>query len=1050
MVKKAILLLSAAACLATGVIAQVSPCGTDEMNQKLRAQHPEIAQYEAQMKADIEARINGMDLSKFKTTGENDPAFMDNDTIIVPLVYHVIHDYGGEYISDNTIFESVKEINRIYSRTQSDTATVIATFKNKIPGTNIKYIGKPNIKFVLATKDPQGNPTHGITRRLSYLTNLASDQSKLDYWPNSQYMNIWVINNFPTVAAGQTQPAAYAYKPPTAAFLPWGDGPISLYNYVNGVNYTLAHELGHELNLDHTWGGTNQPEVDCGDDDVDDTPPTMGHNTCGPTQLYDTRCTYKNQFVGKTSLNTNDDIVDNIAGVGISFKSLTKVNIDTVTFYPVLPNIPYQIVLKHNNTVMASYSGVTTNNKVDTSIGVMSPQTALFVSDQYTGLGIKFKVYDSVYLRNVTVYPEPLSVGLPFTIVLKKNGSIINTVTTVNTDTFGFGMTIPLNWAVQYTDTISEYSLEFSQNNGMRHDPYISLFDNRNLPGVIRITSDTANGNYNYFYNLQVTGFNYPERAVVHFLVPRDTNANAYKLEFAVNPGAKRDLGSAIVNSVPDGIVFTKDTTNGRYNYFYDWKIRTDYHKFYSKSVAYNLFGDSTRNYIDYPDTTNTQNVMDYSYCSKMFTYLQGVRMRATLRSPVAGRSNLVSPQNLLQTGATAPWPDLAPIADFSVNNVFTCTNAAGNNGPSFLFVNRSWNDTVSSVNWTFSNGSTVPTATTTGTAGNVPNVKFSTPGWVTITATANSNAGSNTVTKSNVVYIADDNVNNASGYMQEFSDTNENKRYPIFNYYNNFTKWEVVKNAGVWDNYSIRYKNLDTRSGASSFVGTPQGDKDDFFTPAFDMTQVPGNNLYLNFYTSGAFLTNNPLLMNDSLQIHYSTNCGSSWVRLKTLKKSEISNKGAINNMEYVPGGLWDWASQSIPMNNLKSSNKVFFRFRYYPSADPQNKMGIGNNFYLDRIHISPFTTDVATLEPKKAGIVLAPNPTTGSTFVMIKDANSNKAEVEVSDITGKIVYRTSANLNSNITSVEIPASYITVKGMYLVKVITGSVNQSEKLIVY
>ena len=43
----------------------------------------------------------------------------------------------------------------------------------------------------------------------------------------------------------------------------------------------LTHEVGHYLNLLHTWGYTNDPGVDClGTDDVSDTPPTKGWTSC--------------------------------------------------------------------------------------------------------------------------------------------------------------------------------------------------------------------------------------------------------------------------------------------------------------------------------------------------------------------------------------------------------------------------------------------------------------------------------------------------------------------------------------------------------------------------------------------------------------------------------------------------------------------------------------------------------------------------------------------------------------------------------------------------
>jgi hypothetical protein len=64
----------------------------------------------------------------------------------------------------------------------------------------------------------------------------------------------------------------------------------------NNSNYTersLSHEVGHWLNLPHTWGSTNNPGLasNCGTDDgIGDTPNTIGvanftcntaQNTCG-------------------------------------------------------------------------------------------------------------------------------------------------------------------------------------------------------------------------------------------------------------------------------------------------------------------------------------------------------------------------------------------------------------------------------------------------------------------------------------------------------------------------------------------------------------------------------------------------------------------------------------------------------------------------------------------------------------------------------------------------------------------------------------------------
>src|SRR5690606_28647641 len=99
----------------------------------------------------------------------------------------------------------------------------------------------------------------------------------------SKYLNIWVARS-----TGGGSAAAYALKPAStdgSGF--WLDGIMSLHTYVGsigtsgpGVESTLSHEIGHYLNLSHTWGDTNDPGVTCGDDGVDDTPETEGWSFC--------------------------------------------------------------------------------------------------------------------------------------------------------------------------------------------------------------------------------------------------------------------------------------------------------------------------------------------------------------------------------------------------------------------------------------------------------------------------------------------------------------------------------------------------------------------------------------------------------------------------------------------------------------------------------------------------------------------------------------------------------------------------------------------------
>jgi PKD repeat protein len=158
---------------------------------------------------------------------------------------------------------------------------------------NINPFFKPlhadcEIEFRLAQLDPDGNCTNGIERIYSHRTLDAGQFSKLNKWPREKYLNVWVITNIPSDGAGTT--LAYAHFPsdvdgPLAPF----DGIIMMSNQCNGSSSTLTHEIGHYLALEHTWGSTNSPEVACGDDNVGDTPETMGHFSTCPA--FDSTCT---------------------------------------------------------------------------------------------------------------------------------------------------------------------------------------------------------------------------------------------------------------------------------------------------------------------------------------------------------------------------------------------------------------------------------------------------------------------------------------------------------------------------------------------------------------------------------------------------------------------------------------------------------------------------------------------------------------------------------------------------------------------------------------
>jgi hypothetical protein len=759
MIKKYLLLLLTPLVVGN-VFAQIQPCGTDEMRKQLIAEHPEILQVEADFEKQIEAGMRRIDYGRAAKTTTTDQTNNESFWYDIPVVIHIVHDYNaystsaftGDFIPDDFIFNAVKEWNMVFAMQNGDTADVIAPFK--------KWIGNPRIRLHLATKDPLGNPTKGITRRRSYLTYSAGQLAKFDGWPPTSYINIWFINRM----SPGSNAAAYAHYPSSVGSIPFYDGIISLAEYMNKGSKTIPHELGHVLNLSHVWGDNNQPTVACGDDNVDDTPPTKGHATTGCTaaSIYDTTC-----------------------------------------------------------------------------------------SRNY------FKIY---------------------------------------------------------TD----------------------------------------------------------------------------------------DLGNIEL--------------------------------------------------VNYPDTNNSQNIMDYTYCDKMFTKGQARRMHITLNSNIAGRNNLWDTMNLVATGAIAPIPDLKPIPDFTVTHITGAGNYLAKNanftfpGRDVRFTNYTTNDTLTALTWTFTNGAAMPVSTSITNF----NSSFSEPGWVTLTMKATgNNSGDSSVTWPRALFVADKTGRSAvDGYFQEFNPDGDREKWPLFNYYNNEFFWQPAT-VGMYDGNSIMYKGFDERVTATAHphTGSPKGDFDDMFSIPVDLAGF-GSTCNLNFHYTGASRSSLSGSIADSLYIDYTINNGTTWVSLAKLGKGALFNKGAMNTA-YTPTSITDWAAKTIPLPAAAITNYTTFRFRYKPGVSAAG-VSSGNNFYMDRINFSPWAAEVSTINMDKTSVTIVPNPTKGEAFVLVNDVANTNVHIAVSDITGKIVYATTESVKGKQARIRIPAMAIPVQGIYLIQTITGSLVNTQKLVVY
>jgi PKD repeat protein len=254
--------LAALMLLAGGAQAQdLKPCYTTEQYYKALAAKPEIAAARTQLQHFTEQYLTN-----------HAQHHGGAQVYVIPVVFHIIHNYGRENISDAQVLDCIDVMNNDFRKRSADTVDIVPQFQS--------IAADCEIEFRLATIDPNGNCTNGIDRIASLLTYNADDDAKLNPWPSDQYLNVWVVHDL-----GSSGAAAYAYYPGTAP--PGKDGVIAIHSYVGSIGTSslgtarvLTHEMGHCLNLSHVWGDTNNPGVSCGDDWVNDTPISEGWTGC--------------------------------------------------------------------------------------------------------------------------------------------------------------------------------------------------------------------------------------------------------------------------------------------------------------------------------------------------------------------------------------------------------------------------------------------------------------------------------------------------------------------------------------------------------------------------------------------------------------------------------------------------------------------------------------------------------------------------------------------------------------------------------------------------
>lgn len=260
---------------------------------------------------------------------------VDLDTaqvLTIPVVFHVIHlgePVGeGTNISDEQILSCLENLNH---RFRGD-VNALSELSDEYDEYELSLVTDSKIEFCLASRDPYDNPTSGIIRHdgsdITYTYDFSGQVSSASYaergilngapyhplsaipddyikdlfhWPVDKYFNFYVVTEINgNNALNGVQGYSYVGSLGTG-LTGYRYGPVCLYNVTGTVgelkpgrtlNATWTHEVGHALNLYHTFGvigGNCNPETNpCSQgDQVADTPPTSSNQSCGTSECPD-------------------------------------------------------------------------------------------------------------------------------------------------------------------------------------------------------------------------------------------------------------------------------------------------------------------------------------------------------------------------------------------------------------------------------------------------------------------------------------------------------------------------------------------------------------------------------------------------------------------------------------------------------------------------------------------------------------------------------------------------------------------------------------------
>lgn len=232
---------------------------------------------------------------------KKNPSLMTRTVLYFPVVIHVVARAGQEPVSQAQALYQLDVLNADFAGKSENISTLLPEFSSLVADTEIR--------FCLASVDPDGFPTSGITYTQTDIADIALQTGPegryvihwdqlggKNGWDPVRYINIWV-GDYGGILGSASFPGMAGFPEEIGLVMDirhFGSIGEAGQSGIYGRGHSLTHEMGHFFGLKHIWGDGLEPNCNDGDD-IDDTPnasgpylncPSGAQASCGTKDMY--------------------------------------------------------------------------------------------------------------------------------------------------------------------------------------------------------------------------------------------------------------------------------------------------------------------------------------------------------------------------------------------------------------------------------------------------------------------------------------------------------------------------------------------------------------------------------------------------------------------------------------------------------------------------------------------------------------------------------------------------------------------------------------------